>query len=528
MRFIPEKVFDHATYYIMALYVLALGWSPYASAFTAYTIAGVMLLKVFFCKQKNLSFLRKPEVYYFATPAFLFAIGLFYSQAPRFKEFLTVAPILAYSFGIASFKPLSAKQFRTVMILFIFSITILAATNFIYFQVTKTLHSDVREMSLTMSHIRFSLLCNIAILTSLYYIFWRSSKEYSMLEKYILWAGLIILFPYLLMQQSLAGVGTFTICAIFILIKYTNQKGNERKATIFWASVALISSIFLAIFFYELSFFLKPDPIPEALPQYTLNGNKYEHYTDDLATENGHRIALYICAKELDEQWPKYSSLALSNKDEKKQPLIATLYRYLTSKNLTKDSVGLSKLNAEDIKNIENGITNYRFTNNILPNKKIYTLIWEINIALEQKGVSGHSATQRLMFQEAGLALIKDNFWFGYGTADLVKALHPYYEKINTQLSKKYWLAPHNQFISFFCMFGLIGFSAIIASYILLIKKTSVFSSYFKSIYFIIVLLSMLFEDTISTQAGVVLYGFFGALFLFGTEEEHRFSDLSQ
>ena len=43
------------------------------------------------------------------------------------------------------------------------------------------------------------------------------------------------------------------------------------------------------------------------------------------------------------------------------QDLQYTMFRYLTSKGLRKDSVGVSKLTILDVKNIEHGITNYKY-----------------------------------------------------------------------------------------------------------------------------------------------------------------------
>jgi len=46
------------------------------------------------------------------------------------------------------------------------------------------------------------------------------------------------------------------------------------------------------------------------------------------------------------------------------------------------------------------------------------------------------------------------------------------------------------------------------------------FSDYFFLVFFIIVMLSMIPEDTIESQAGVTFFAFFYSLFLFGKKEE--------
>ena len=78
----------------------------------------------------------------------------------------------------------------------------------------------------------------------------------------------------------------------------------------------------------------------------------------DTTTENGFFLWENIAQKELERTWNRKSKrISFNSKDKKNQPVKATLYRFLTSKGLNKDSVGLSKLTKNEIQKIENGET---------------------------------------------------------------------------------------------------------------------------------------------------------------------------
>ncbi|MBU2650467.1 MAG: hypothetical protein KKA81_05995, partial [Bacteroidetes bacterium] len=66
--------------------------------------------------------------------------------------------------------------------------------------------------------------------------------------------------------------------------------------------------------------------------------------------------------------------------------------------------------------------------------------------------------------------------------------------------------------------FGFIGFAWFIFALIYPAYKTRYFKDYLYSVFFIIIIFSMLTEDTIETQVGVTIFAFFSALLLFGRQ----------
>ena len=77
----------------------------------------------------------------------------------------------------------------------------------------------------------------------------------------------------------------------------------------------------------------------------------------------------------------KVSKLSFKGNDKKGQKIKATLYRFLTSKGLNKDSLGLSKLSKKEIKLVESGCTSVITYNNF--EKRIRSLLYEMEFAKE-------------------------------------------------------------------------------------------------------------------------------------------------
>ena len=176
-----------------------------------------------------------------------------------------------------------------------------------------------------------------------------------------------------------------------------------------------------------------------------------------------------------------------------------------------------------EIRLIENGMANSRFDNISEIRKRIYKIIWEIKIYNMGGNSSGHSVVQRLEYWKASVHLIKTHFWFGVGTGDMNKVFKNYYEEINSDLSEDVRWRSHNQFLSIFVGFGIIGFIWFIVFLLYPPIKTGRMFDYYYFMFFIISILSMLSEDTIESQAGVTFFVYFSCLFLFAKEKKTFF-----
>jgi len=201
-----------------------------------------------------------------------------------------------------------------------------------------------------------------------------------------------------------------------------------------------------------------------ALPEKTASGNLYMHDIGNNQIENGHYVWLYVCEKELRPGWNELSDFDYDDRDEIGQRIKYTLIRYLASRGYTKDSVGLSHLTERDIKLIEEGKANYIYGKRIALYPKVYEIIWQIDVFRQGGNPSGHSITQRLMFLQAGLNIARDNFLIGVGTGDVAHAFRKYYEESNSRLKDRYRLRAHNQYLTYFVTYGLIGFPGFLSA----------------------------------------------------------------
>jgi hypothetical protein len=242
--------------------------------------------------------------------------------------------------------------------------------------------------------------------------------------------------------------------------------------------------------------------------------------------ENGSYIGLYICEKELREEWAKRSSLDFDGKDAKDQQIKQTLIRYLNSLNLRKDAKGMSKLSLEDIQNIEMGIANVVYTQKFHPNSRYFKILWEYQILKSGHNPGGHSVIQRLEFWRISWEIVKDHPIFGVGTGDIVNAYKNKYEEMNSVLPKEFRHRAHNQYLAIFVTFGVIGLVWFIISLVYPAIKLRKFFDYRYAVFWITIILSMLVEDTLETQMGATLFGFFNAFLLFaGTDKTDKSGD---
>ncbi|MFQ3580006.1 MAG: O-antigen ligase family protein, partial [Bacteroidales bacterium] len=243
-------------------------------------------------------------------------------------------------------------------------------------------------------------------------------------------------------------------------------------------------------------------------------GNSYYHDTTAGMLENGNPVYINICEKELHWAWGKRSNVGLDKTDAKGNPILHTLIRYLASKGLPKDAEAVLSLSNEDIMNIENGIPNYRFAQPKLISDRIYKIIWQMDYYLKGGNPSGHSLSQRVEYLKYGLILSYRNFFKGTGTGDIDDEFKALYIEKHSVLEPQYRHRTHNQFVTFFATFGIFGFLLIIFGMFYPIFKNLENLNWLFISFMIIILLSMLSDDTLETSTGVVFFSFFYALFI--------------
>jgi len=461
---------------------------------------------------------QRKSVLLFISVFFLYLIGLLWTKSTQWgmHDLKIQLPLLILPLVIGTSEALNQRQVKRII--YVFSAAVILASLCSIFALLgfsgKVIH-DPREMSLFISHIRFSLLINISIF-SLFWFFLKVEKK-NVLEKTLLLMAMLWLTIFLVILKSATGWIVFLIVSSVVIFQNILTIKNRSGRVVLLGvllSIFLLPAIYIG---YVTQQFYTIEKLPSDLSkERTSRGNAYMYDLNNKELENGHYTYLFINDDELREVWNKrskinYDSTATSGYNH------YVLYRYLTSKGYRKDAEGLEKLTDDDIRNVENGMTNYRFVNPFSFYNRIYQIIWEIDVYNKGGNPSGHSVTQRLEYYKMAVQIIKENFWFGNGTGGYYEAYQAKYNQNKFFQGSKYRQRSHNMFLSYWIDFGLIGMCYIcfaLAAPVFIERKTK---SFLLLIFLLIVLISFMNEDTLNNHDAISFFAFFYPLYLYSS-----------
>ncbi len=510
--------------YLFGLILLAVG-IPLSHIIMS--IAQIILLSNWLI-DKNL--VSKIKLFYKNKPALIFSFiyflhlaGLFFTSDFDYaiKDLRTKIPILFLPLVFSSSKQLSYNEIKIILRMYIASVIFGSlACSFVY--LTQKI-DDIRNISIFISHIRFSLNICLSICILFYYLVIKKefNKKQSIIVSILI--GWLILFIFIL--QSLTGIIILFLLALTyaLFLVFTSHK-IKTKFVVSISIVSILLLIFSLLHQYYQEYFSVKEINYSQLDSKTIQGNDYEFFIEQFGIENGNYIGLYICKKELADEWQKRSKIHIDSSDHKKQQLIVTLIRFLNSKGLRKDAEGVKSLNDKEITAIESGYANYLYLNDFSIKAAVYRIFFEYNNYIISGATKGYSIIQRYELWKAALGIIKENFWFGVGTGDMVTAYKEQLIKMNSDL-KELNIRAHNQYLSIFSAFGIVGFLVFLFSYIYPIFISKAFNSFLFVSFFIISSLSMINEDTIETQTGVTFFAFFYLIFLLFNKNSDQTSE---
>ena len=370
-------------------------------------------------------------------------------------------------------------------------------------------YSDIREMSLFGSHIRYGILIALGSGIALYMLYLKKSIVPS-----FVWIVLLIWFGfYTFYSQILSGVlsliAIFVVFFLFITFKYSKF-------------IPLLFGGIISLVIYGLFAFLKPQPAEtlnvKKLPLKTQEGNFYTNDFKSQNRENNKLVYISYCDFELEREWNKISTYKYYERDKKGQFLRNTLIRYLASKNYSKDAIGVKKLSSSDILNIENGIASIELLQTGIM-ARLNGIKYQFNNKFDP---NGHSILQRLEYWQTALEIIQKNWIIGTGTGDIQIAFDQQYDKDNSILLKKNRLRAHNMYLTIWATFGIIGlliFVGFLYSFIQINLKNR---ELIGILFFVVMILTFCIEDTIETQMGVSIISLFVGLFLTKIETQEK------
>jgi hypothetical protein len=429
----------------------------------------------------------------------------------------TKAPIFILAVIFSTTPRLSKKEFYFLLLTHIsavFLTSMISAS--IYFTENP---ADFRLISPFISHIRLALNVCIAIFSLLYFIFnnpFHLNRRLLIAQKSGFILILLWLLSFLSMLQSFTGIGIVFFVFLSICLKSIYQSSISKIAKILFTGILILAPVacFFTLFHSYRNYSQKPTVILSNLDTVSKYGGIYRQDTINFKTENGKWIGLYLCEPELQHGWNQRSKIKYNTPDTPGSTINYTLIRYLTSKGLRKDFDGVNALSDQDVKNIEKGIANIEYTQGSGINSRLYKLFWEYQEYKDHGVFVGHSLFQRLELWKTSWSVIKSNWLFGVGTGDVPDVFKQTLKNENSPLQDTK-LRSHNQYLSLFIAFGVVGFLLCLFSFIYPFIKSKLIFDYFCTIFLIVFLMSMLTEDTIESQDGVTFYAFFAALYLF-------------
>jgi len=438
----------------------------------------------------------------------LLIIGLVWSWdfTQGLKDIKSRLPMLALPLIVGTSAPLTRTEIIRLLQLFLASLFVTSLFNVLYFNnvIGDFVSDDIRGLSRFASHIRYALLIALGFGISIWLQFLnrRFNIAYTILA---LWFS-----SYTIYSQVLSGtIAYISIVALGLFYLLYSWKR--------WAAFSfciLLAGVLMVIISYLFN--VSKEKINcNNLPEYTKLGYKYNHNCRDYSEFNGKAILAYYSEMEMFIWWGIYSQDDFMGLDNKGQLLRMTAARYMTNLGLTKDADGLAQLTPQDFRNIEDGYS-YRNERNEIFMPRIYGLKFQI---INRSDPNGHSLLQRLEHWKAAKQIIKKHGLIGVGTGGNQKAFDQAYVQINSPLLEENRLRSHNQFLAFFVSYGVLG----IISFCLLLLFSFYLAwksrSFLALMFLVVISTSFFIEDTLETQLGVTIFGFFISFLVLKTNE---------
>lgn len=132
------------------------------------------------------------------------------------------------------------------------------------------------------------------------------------------------------------------------------------------------------------------------------------------------------------------------------------------------------------------------------------------------QGIHYNSFNLRTAIYRCSFLIAKETSLYGYGAGNVQQKLDDcYHESYNTEAFNKITYNTHNQYLHFWLSFGILGFLAILISFIYFLKMSFLYINNAYLFFLIFFYLSFLTENILSRNTGIVLFSMFNSLFVF-------------
>lgn len=426
-------------------------------------------------------------------------------------------PLFLLPLVIGTSKPLEKKIFEALLFIFTLAVfistvsTVLVANGLVH---TKTPVTDFREASRFVPLIRLSLMVVLSVfLAGRWMIRLKNIFLKAVCMLVVCWFAWFLGY-----MQSLTGLVIIFAGGFFLLVAMAFIYRRKKLVWMLLGGFIICSLGAGYVIRKAYKDFYDFKPVDAAhLESFSPHGHPYRHELNYPMMENGNQVMVYVCWNELDSAWNSRSKIKLNGgKDVNGNPVAVTLVRYLASKGARKDADAMAKLTDEEIRGVENGMTNALDAQRNPVERRLYQVFWEIYHYRHGGNPSGNSVTMRMELAHTALECIHRRPWIGNGTGGQKAAFDRTYDTEGTKLGEEWqWLHAHNQFLAIAVTLGIPAMLFFI--FMLWYAPASMrrWKSYLYLAFFVTFFLSCFDDDTLETMQGVFFFGLFNSLFLY-------------
>lgn len=130
------------------------------------------------------------------------------------------------------------------------------------------------------------------------------------------------------------------------------------------------------------------------------------------------------------------------------------------------------------------------------------------------------STAIRITVAGAATDIIKDNFWTGVGTGDILDEMKASVNKYSESYHRS--TTPHNQFLRFFATFGVFGFLSLLALFVMMFVKSAKRNDMLFLLWAIITMALFCVEDIFAIIHGVEFFCLFTSYFVLVRKLERK------
>lgn len=501
----------------MAMIAAGLPLSVFLMSLGVFVLAANWLLERNF-RERLLRFAKDPLSMSIVSVYLLHVVGMAYTENwdQGMKELRIKLPILLMPLLLFTSKMPSKKRIQDVLMLFVVACVMGSVISMAYFLGHEDAFVNKRSLSVFISHVRFGLMICFSIFILIHFlkVKWH---QWSITEKVITMLAIGWLFYFMVLLEAATAFLVFAVLVSLTLLRSLFQSKSSKLKLLTFGLILFGTSLSAFYLFSLYRNFAIEIPINHrTLTVKTLNGRYYAHQKDVPYRENGHRVWNFVCMDELANEWPKFSNVPFEGNDMQGQPIRYTMVRYMSSKGLLKDSVGIHRLQKEDFHHIELGFTNHLHTDKWGISQRLVQFMWEIEAYGYNQNANHSSLTQRWVYFKLGLSILKENALIGVGTGDVYDAYERSYAANDQGLAKERQTISHNQFLTIGVAFGLIGMLIFVVA--LGYPLHYYYRDYLYLMFFALIVTSFLSDNTLATQPGATLFAFFNALLIIRKE----------